>query len=151
MTWIKRNWLLIVFTAATLNSCDIQKRAVKSKTDRSITEQTETITKRKGDTVRYTIPKVVYKDTTIYTVNRQGTTLRTVYDNNGTISQIDCFASMIDEISRSNRLLVEAIKEKDKEKTETFNPQHFIYAIAALALIVLIGFVVVFRKVNMPL
>ena len=151
MTYFKKNWLLVLIIALLFNSCDIQKRAVKSKTDRTESEQTETITKRKGDTVTFTVPKIVYRDTTIYTVNRQGTTLRTVYDNNGTISQIDCFASMIDEISRSNRLLVEAIKEKDKEKTETFNPQHFIYAIAVLALILLVGFIVVFRKMNMPL
>lgn len=127
--------LLILFT-----SCNVKKQALKNKEDRKLTEQTEVITKRKGDTVTYVIPNIKYKDTTIYTVNRQGTTLRTVYDNTGNIQQIDCFASMIEEITRSNRELVEAIKQKEVDKEENFNPTNLFYAIGFVLLIVLVGF-----------
>lgn len=132
-----KKYILILLV---LSSCNVQKKALKNKTDRQLTEQVETITKRKGDTVTYTVPKIVLKDTTIYTVNRQGTTLKTVYNEQGQISQIDCFASMIEEITRSNRELVEAIKEKNQEKQETFKPENFFYALGFVLLIVLIGF-----------
>ena len=140
--------ILIVWTLF-VQSCDVQKKAIKNKTDRQITEATEKITKRIGDTVTYTVPKVILKDTTIYTINRQGTTLKTVYNDKGQISQIDCFASMIEEITRSNRELVEAIKDKNQEKKETFNPQYFIYALALIVVLVLIGFIVISKKINM--
>ena len=131
--------ILIIWTIF-VQSCDVQKKAIKNKTDRQLTEATEKITKRIGDTVTYTVPNFILKDTTIYTVNRQGTTLKTVYNDKGQISQIDCFASMIEEITRSNRELVEAIKDKNQEKAESFNPQHFIYALAVFVLLVIIGF-----------
>ncbi len=145
---MNKKTLLAITLAIALTSCGIKKNAVKTKTDRTLTESTETTTKRVGDTVRYTVPKIVLKDTTIYTVNRQGTTLKTSYNSQGQISQIDCFASMIEEITKSNRLLVEAIKEKDKEKEETFNPQYFIYSLVVLVLIVLLGFVYINNKIT---
>ena len=135
MKKISKYWfeiLLIGSLLFTLFSCDIQKKAIKNKEDRTVKEQTETVTKRLGDTVIYTVPKIVYKDTTIYTVNRQGTTLRTVYDSSGQIDQIECFSSMIEEITRSNRELVEVIKEKDKEKTEDFDSSFILYGFLGL-------------------
>ncbi len=145
---MNKKTLLAITLAIALTSCGIKKNAIKTKTDRTLTENTETTTKRIGDTVTYTVPKIVLKDTTIYTVNRQGTTLKTSYNSQGQISQIDCFASMIEEITKSNRLLVEAIKEKDKEKEETFNPQYFIYSLAVLVLIVLLGFIYTNNKIT---
>lgn len=134
---IKKYWfeiLLIVSILFTLFSCDIQKKAIKNKEDRNLKEQTETITKRVGDTVSYIVPKITYKDTTIYTVNRQGTTLRTVYDNRGNIEQIECFSSMIEEITRSNRELVEVIKQKDNEKTEDFDSSFILYGFIGIGI-----------------
>jgi len=145
---MNKKTITIILLSVALSSCGIKKNAVKNKTDRTLTESTESITKRVGDTVTYTVPKIVLKDTTIYTVNRQGTTLKTSYNSQGQISQIDCFASMIEEITKSNRLLVEAIKEKDKEKEENFNPQYFIYSLAVLVLIVLLGFVYINNKIT---
>lgn len=143
--------IILLLLVLVFYGCDIQKKTIESDTSRKTSEQTETITKRVGDTVSFKIPKITYKDTTIYTVNRQGTTLRTVYDNSGQISQIDCFASMIEEINRSNKLFIEAIKEKDQEKSEVFKPQHFIYSIAVLAGIILIGFIFVAYKIQRPI
>lgn len=144
MKILNSKWLyigiILIFT-----SCDISKRATKSKQEREQTESSEVITKRKGDTVTYEIPNIKFKDTTIYVTNRQGTTLRTVYDNNGQISQIDCFASMIEEINRSNKLLIESIKDKDSEKKEEFNSETIIYFMLGLALIVLIIMIFVFK------
>ena len=118
-------------------SCDIQKRALKNKEQRQVSELTETSIKRKGDTVTYTVPKIVLKDTTIYTVNRQGTTLKTVYDNTGKISDVDCYTSMIDEVTKINKQLVEAIKNKDQEKTETFDSTIVLYIMLGIGIIVL--------------
>ena len=145
---LNKKTITIILLSVALSSCGVKKNAVKNKTDRTLTESTESITKRVGDTVTYTVPKIVLKDTTIYTVNRQGTTLKTSYNSQGQISQIDCFASMIEEITKSNRLLVEAIKEKDKIKEETFNPQYFIYSLSVLVLIVLIGFIYINNKIT---
>lgn len=132
-----KKYILILLV---LSSCNVQKKALKNKTDRQLTEQVETITKRKGDTVTYTVPKIVLKDTTIYTVNRQGTTLKTVYNKQGNISEIDCYTSMIEEVTKINRQLLEVIKEKNQEKQETFKPANFFYALGFVLLIVLIGF-----------
>src|SRR5690606_31734943 len=140
-----RSFLLI---AILFTSCDVQKRALKNKENRTLTEQTETKTYRKGDTISYLVPKVIYKDTAIYTVNRQGTTLRTVYDNAGQITQIDCFASMIEEITKSNRQLVEAIKNKDQEKTESLRPEIILYFMAGLGILMLIGFGLFYRLIK---
>ena len=138
MKKIKKYWFEIFLIASmlfTLFSCDIQKKAIKNKEDRTLNEQTETITKRVGDTVSYIVPKITYKDTTIYTVNRQGTTLRTVYDSSGQIDQIECFSSMIEEITRSNRELVEVIKQKDQEKTEDFDSSFILYGFIGIGII----------------
>lgn len=132
-----KKYILILLV---LSSCNVQKKALKNKTDRQLTEQVETITKRLGDTVTYSVPNIVLKDTTIYTVNRQGTTLKTVYNKQGSISEIDCYTSMIEEVTKINRQLLEQIKEKNQEKQETFKPANFFYALGFVLLIVLIGF-----------
>lgn len=138
--------LLLVLSL--LLSCDITKQATKNKVDREVTEQTETITKRKGDTVSFEVPRITFKDTTIYTTNRQGTTLRTVYNDSGQISQIDCFASMIEEINRSNKQLIETLKEKEKEKTEDFDSTFILYLFVGLSLIVFILAFFAYRLLN---
>jgi hypothetical protein len=119
-----------------LNSCDIQKEAAKTKTDTDFKENIETKTFRKGDTVTYEIPKITYKDTTIYRTNRQGTTIRTVYDQGGNISNIDCFASAIEEIKKENREFKESIKDKESKKTEDFDSSFIFYIMGGLVLMV---------------
>lgn len=111
-----------------LCSCDIQKQSSKSKVDTDLKEQYESKVYRKGDTVTV-VPNIIYKDTIIYTVNRQGTTLRTVYDDQGRVSQVDCFASAIEEMTKINRELLQTVKEKDKEKTEEFSDRWLLYIV----------------------
>jgi len=116
-------------------SCDIQKEASKSKNDTAFQEQIESQTFRKGDTVHYEIPKVTYKDTTIYRTNRQGTTIKTVYDQSGTITSIDCFASAIAEIRKENREFQQYIKDKESKKTENFDSSFILYIIGGIVLL----------------
>lgn len=131
-----RNYI-IVLNILLLCSCDIQKQSSKSKVDTELKEQYENKVYRKGDTVTYRIPNIIYKDTVIYTVNRQGTTLRTVYDDQGRVSQVDCFASAIEEMTKINRDLLQTIKEKDKEKTEEFSDRWIMYIVIGLVIILL--------------
>jgi cell division protein FtsL len=124
------------------------KTSQKSKGETSTVESNEFTRKRKGDTVSLVIPKFNYKDTTIYTVNRQGTTLRTVYDKTGQVSNVDCFASAIEEMSRQNKQLFETYKEKSKEKTEEFDSSFILYIVAGIVLIVIIGFFFAFKYLS---
>lgn len=125
-------------------SCDIQKEATKTKTDTGFTENIESQTFRKGDTVRYEIPNVIYKDTTIYRTNRQGTTIKTVYDQTGSIASIDCFASAIAEIRKENRAFAQSIKDKESKKTENFDSSFILYIVAGIAVIVIFALFLMF-------
>jgi hypothetical protein len=129
-------------------SCDITKQAFKNKSEASGKESIETVTKRKGDTVTYTIPNVILKDTIVYTVNRQGTTLRTVYDQTGSISSIDCFASAIEEIKKENREFQESIKEKEKQKTEDFDSSFILYIVSAIVILGIFALLLLFFFIN---
>ena len=140
--------LLIMSLVFLLNSCDIQKEAVKSKSDTGFTENIESQTFRKGDTVHYEIPKVIYKDTTIYRTNRQGTTIKTVYDQGGNISSIDCFASAIAEFRKENREFQQSLKDKESKKTENFDSSFFIYIGAAIVILGIVALILFFIYVK---
>lgn len=144
MRKLNKYWFQILLIASILLSlfnCDIQKKAIKNKEDRTLSEKTERIIKRAGDTVTYTVPKITYKDTTIYTVNRQGTTLKTVYDNSGSIEQIDCFSSLIEITERNEKLLQEVLKSKDKEKTEEFDSSVILYGFLGIGILLIIAII----------
>jgi len=131
-----------------LSSCDIQKKAIKTKQDKTVSEIEERTIKRKGDTVSYTIPKVTYKDTTIYTVNRQGTTLRTVYNDSGNVSQIECFSSLIEITERLERMTEEVIKSKDREKTEAFDSSFILYIIMGVVALGSVALFLGYKTIN---
>lgn len=138
----------ILILVLLFQSCDIYKQASKSKTDTDFKEQIETKTFRKGDTVTYLVPKISYKDTTIYTTNRQGTTLKTVYNTQGQIASIDCFASVIEEFKKENRELKEFIKEKDSEKKEEVNTTWILYGFAMIAFLGGIALFLMYKTIN---
>lgn len=129
---------LIIISILFLSSCDIVKKSAKTKSDTNFNEQIETKTFRKGDTVTYEVPNVIFKDTTIYRKNVQGTVLKTVYDNTGRISSVDCFSSFIEEIKKENREFQQSIKDKESEKEEKANFDWLIYIV--LGVVVLGGF-----------
>lgn len=138
--------MVVILVILTI-SCDITKKASKTKTDTDFKENIETSRKRIGDTVTY--KNVLHvKDTTIYTVNRQGTTLKTVYDTEGKLVQADCFASAIEELTRINREMQQTIKDKDKEKEEKFNTDWILYIVAGIAVIFMFFFFLLFRSIN---
>lgn len=139
---MKKTILLILLIIS--SSCDIMKQSTKSKGEASGSEQLESWRKRKGDTVSYKVPKITYKDTTIYTVNREGTTLRTVYDERGQVSNIDCFASTIEEMNKQNREFFSQWKEKEKTKTEEANFDWLIYVVIGLVVLGITALILLF-------
>ena len=141
-------WIFVIIVSLFLNSCDIQKEAAKTKSDTGFKENIETQTFRKGDTVHYEIPKVIYKDTTIYRTNRQGTTMKTVYDQGGNIASIDCFASAIAEIRKENREFQQSLKEKESKKTENFDSTFILYIIGGIVIIGIFALFLMFLYVK---
>lgn len=142
--------LLIITLLLLCFSCDVQKKAIKNKTDRQLTEQIETKTYRPGDTISINIPNIKLKDTVIERVSYKYNTpsiARVSYDSNGNM-KVECLQAQVEEINRINRQLFEMIKNKDQDKTETFNPQHFFYAIAVIVVLVFIGFGYLSNKIN---
>jgi hypothetical protein len=122
-----------IFLLLLVTSCNIKKEASKTKNDIDFSESIKTETFRKGDTVSFLVPK--YKDTTIYVTNRQGTTVRTIYDKQGGVSNIDCYASTIKELSEMNSRLLDQSKIKNQKKQEGMDHTFMLY--------IAIGFIVV--------
>lgn len=140
--------IIILLIVGLISSCDIQKNAVKSKSDTDFVENIESRSFRKGDTVHYEIPKVIYKDTTIYRTNRQGTTIRTVYDQKGNMASIDCFASAIDEMRKENRQFQQSLIDKSKVKTENFDSTFIFYIVGGIVFIVFFALILMFLYVK---
>ena len=131
-----KNFFFFLFLFFTLTACDIQKRAVKTKTAKDLDEQITTKSKRSGDTVSFKVPKVIFKDTTIYTYNRVGSRIETIYNGNGQIDMVNCITSAIEEIKEENRRLIESTKDKEKEKTESFDSSSILYFMIGLSILV---------------
>ncbi len=116
-------------------SCDVTKKAVKSKTESDFTEQIITKTTRVGDTVSFEVPNVFLKDTTIYTYNYQGTRIETRYNDQGQIDLINCMTSNIDQLIEENRRLTEVGKIKTNDKEKKFNSEIILYGFMGLVAI----------------
>lgn len=129
-------------------ACDVHKKAWKSKTDTALTEETETKTFRKGDTVHYEVPNVTLKDTTIYTYSRQGTTSKIVYDNQGNVSSVDCISAAIELYEKRRTELEQTEKNKAKEKTEEFDSNIVLYFVCGFVLILCFALYLLFVYVK---
>jgi hypothetical protein len=128
--------LIILLVLLSFFSCDITKRAVKGKNDINQTETVETKTVRSGDTLRISIPKVTYKDTTIVKTNYVNRTeARITYDNKGN-AEIECISAEIQEFRKEMRTLVDKSKAKESEKEENFDASAILYFMIGLAVIV---------------
>ena len=131
--------LLTLFFILLLNSCDIQKNATKSKTDSALKDNLEIKRFRQGDSVSYRpnrMPGVFYRDTTIYRITKNNTRLETVYDSDGNIRDINCYAAQIEELTRRNIELEQSKKEKESSKTEKFDSSFILYFMGGIVLIV---------------
>jgi hypothetical protein len=121
-------------------SCKTTKDVNREKEDRQLTETTTLTTKRVGDTVRYEIPKIVMKDTTIYKKNYvTGTTQVVRYDNKGKITWVECQSGFIEVIQENNRILIENINNMNKHKEVEIPTNIILYFF--LGLTILIGVV----------
>lgn len=108
--------LLIISLLVLISSCSVFRKVNRDKTDRKATEQIIKSVVRKGDTVTYVVPKMIMKDTTIYTYNRVGTRIETRFDSDGRIDDIKCIEAALNEFTIINRQLVEQINKKETEK-----------------------------------
>ena len=127
--------ILIFILLFCLFSCGIKKESFKQKNDFETNERIETKEVRKGDTVTYIVPNVIYKDTVITTVSRQGTILKTYYDKQGNISKSDCISAEIDLLRLELRNLKDKSKIKESVKEESFFNNPLIWLIIALLIV----------------
>lgn len=118
-------------------SCDITKQKSSQASDTDYSENIKTKTYRPGDTAKYTIPIIRYKDTLITTITRQGTVLNTVYDKNGNID-IECISSKIEEQREENRRFQQEMLAMQKDKTEKFNDGWIMYIVIGLLVFLLL-------------
>ena len=139
--------LIALLFVLSFSSCDIYKQSQKSKSDTNFSQSEEKKTFRKGDTVRYEIPKynVKLKDTTIYRTNYQGTTIKTIYDQNGNVSSIDCYASRIEELTKRNIQYENALKKKESEKKEEMNTTWILYFMIGIVIIFMFALFLMFK------
>jgi uncharacterized protein YjhX (UPF0386 family) len=140
--------IIVALLTLLLFSCDIMKQSAKTKSDTTVQQNEEKKSFRKGDTVHYKIPIIHYKDTTIYKVNQQGTILQTVYDKQGNVSDISCYASRIEELTKKNFELQQNIKDKASVKTEKVDNTWIFYLIAGITLIAFFAIFMIYRMVN---
>ena len=141
--------ILILGVLVFISGCKTTKDIAKDKTDRTLKEQTEVITTRVGDTVRYEVPNFVFKDTVITKTNYvTGTTQRLYYNDQGALTAAECVSGFIEIIERSNRELIEAINRKDIAKTSEVSPVIVLYIVAALGIILVVAMVYFNRKIN---
>ena len=129
-------------------SCDILKKSTKEKEDVSIKDNIETKTFRKGDSVSFRPGNIIYKDTTIYRVSKENTVLRTVYDNNGNIRDIDCYASRIEELTKRNFELEQSKKDKQKEKEEKFDSSFILYIVGGIVVLGIVALLLFYKTIN---
>lgn len=135
--------ILIAFTALLLTSCGVsKKKAFYDKSTKDTTIDRTTII-RPGDTITIDIPNVRYKDTIIRRTNYENKTVASVYYDKYGNQRFECQSAEIREMRELiSEVILNDIKSKDESKSE-FNPQYFIYALAVLAVVVVIGFVLI--------
>ncbi len=143
-----KNAVILVLLLFICCSCDITKKSAKSKTDTDFKEEFVNKTFRKGDSVSFRPGNLVFKDTTIYRVSKENTTVRTVYDQNGNIRDIDCYASRIEELTRRNTELQQGEKNKQQEKIENFDSSFILYIIGGIVVLGLVALLLLFVYIN---
>ena len=141
-------YILIIILIA-FAGCKSTKDVSRQDEDRTVTETSKTITTRIGDTVRYEIPKVILRDTTIYKKNYvTGTTQVVRYNNDGKITWVECQSGMIEIMQENNRILIENINNMQKHKETEIPASTLIYFFVGLALflVIVLGVAFLFLK-----
>jgi hypothetical protein len=145
---MKKLHCILYFILFLLYGCDIQKKAQKTKADTEISSSIVSKKYRAGDSVSYRPGKIVLKDTTIYRVTKNNTRLETVYDSNGAIRDINCYAAQIEEITKERESLKQQLKEKSSEKIEKANFNWVLYLVLGFVLVLTIAFFFLFKTLN---
>ena len=124
----------LIFLAFFLFGC----KTIKDKKNIERFKITKSEVYRKADTLEYSVPKAVFKDTTIYVRNfeKQGSnTLKIVYDKQGNQTDILCISEAIKQINET----VESLKDKTKIKETEFNSFNIIYIFIGFFILLLIN------------
>lgn len=129
---------LIVLTAFIVVGCKSMKKTTdSSKTDQETTVERRTVT-RPGDTISIDVPKFNFKDTTIVRTNYETRTqARIIYDDQGN-ARVECLSAELKEEMELIRQAIKSETESTEEKKTEFTPQHFIYALAALGVVLIV-------------
>lgn len=134
--------ILAVLTAFLLIGCSTFKKLNKKEDTKQETSVIRKEITRPGDTITIDIPNIRYKDTTITRINYENKTIASVrYDDQGN-QQFECLSAEIKEKFEQIDSKLEIQKEEETEKKSEFKPQHLIYAIAGLGLVVVLIMVV---------
>jgi hypothetical protein len=122
----------LLISILSLNSC----KTLKDKKDIEQTKTTIKETYKKGDTLKYIVPNVKYRDTTIYVRNFEksgSNTLKIVYDKDGNQTQIDCMSESIKELNKT----IESLKDNSKVKETEFKSENILYIFIGLVILLI--------------
>lgn len=126
----------ILIVLLSFQSCKTTKDVARQDEDRQLTETSKKITTRLGDTVRYVVPNVIFKDTVIKVKNKQGTTQILRYDNSGRLTETECLSSVVQIIEENNRILIENINNMNKHKEVEIPTNIILYFFVGLTLLI---------------
>lgn len=148
-----KNKIFIILISLMFCNCEstksIFRKKDKTETNKETKETGLISSKRDGDTLKYVLPNIKYKDTTIYVKdykNPNSNTLRIKYDNAGNQKAIDCISNEINELKsyiiESKENEKKHVKTSDKEKQTVFSSLNILYIFIGLAFLL-----VVYKKV----
>ena len=148
-----KNKIFIVLISLMFCNCEstksIFRKKDKTETNKETKETGLISSKRAGDTLKYVLPNIKYKDTTIYVKdykNPNSNTLRIKYDNAGNQKAIDCISNEINELKsyiiESKENEKKHVKTSDKDKQTVFSSLNILYIFIGLAFLL-----VVYKKV----
>jgi len=128
---------VILIVLLSFQSCKTTKDVQRQDEDRQLTETSKKITTRLGDTVRYVVPNVIFKDTVITIKNKQtGTTQILRYNDEGKLSSAECLSGVIQIIEENNRILIENINNMNKHKEVEIPTSIILYFFLGLTLLI---------------
>ena len=117
-----------------LTSC----KTLKDKKDIESTKITRSEIFKKADTLKYSVPNIKFKDTTIYVRNFEkpnSNTLKIVYDKQGNQTQIDCISDAVKQLNET----IESLKDNSKTKETEFKSANFLYIFLGLASLLIVN------------
>lgn len=130
---------LSILLLIVLSGCGGAKFKTSTNTQAESKEVGNVITKRKADTLSYTVLKPIYKDTTITVVNKENkSTLYLKYNEKGE-QQISYNCDEIDELKNYVIDKIEESSIKTKEKESVFKDIYILYVFLGFAFLILIN------------